>query len=209
MKAAMFFSEAEKTRISAAIKSVEKKTSGEVAVMVVDSSDTYPEAAILGGILLAGLLALLATDLLLNDSLWHFVPIAFVLSLPASWLLAKTPALLRLFIAQARLEERLRNRALMAFYEQGLHRTRANTGVLFFLSLFERRVWVLADEGIYQKITQEDLATYATEVAAAVKNGRACEGLCQEIEKVGAVLAEHFPITDDDTNELSDQVIIG
>ncbi len=208
-KADTLFSEADKRKISATIKTVEEKTAGEVAVMVVDQSDSYPEAAILGGVMLGGLGGLLVTDFLFHDSLWYFVPVAFVLALLAGWILQKIPTALRFFVPADRLEERVRNRALRAFYEQGLYKTRDNTGVLFFISLFEHKVWVLADEGIYEKIDQEELSTYAAEVATAVKSGRACAGLCQQIEKVGEILAHHFPIKDDDTDELSNIVITG
>lgn len=208
-RADTFFTQSEKDAISAAIKDVENKTAGEVAVMVVDESDSYPEAVILAGIIFGGFAGLIIADFFLGASLWHFIPLAFGFSLLASLLIRRAPSLLRYFISPARLEERVEKRALRAFYEQGLYKTRDNTGVLFFLSLFERKVWVLADEGIYQKIDKTELAAYATEVAAAVKSGNAAAVLCTEITRVGAILAEHFPIKDDDTNELSNRVIVG
>lgn len=208
-RAETFFTQAEKARIAEAIRAVEKKTAGEVAVMVKDGSDTYPEGAILGGTMIGGLGGLLVTDFLFHDSLWHFIPAAFILALLSGWLLTRIPAALRFFVPAARLEERVQNRALRAFYEQGLYKTRDNTGVLFFISLFEHRVWILADEGIYKKIPAEELQDYATEVAAAIKGGRAAEVLCQEILRVGEILATHFPIRPDDTDELSNIVITG
>jgi len=209
MQAENFFSNDEKTRISEAIKEVERHTSGEVAVMVVDQSDKYPEAIVLGGVLLGCLGSLLITDLFFFDSLWHFLPLGFGLGLLAGILLSKLPQGKRPFISKAVLEERVRDRALRAFYEQQLYKTRDNTGVLFFLSLFEHKVWVLADEGIYQKIDQEELNAYALEVAASVKQGKAAEGLCREIAGIGEILAHHFPIKDDDRNELSNEVRTG
>jgi uncharacterized membrane protein len=47
MKAENFFSARENAEIAAAIKEVEKNTTGEIAVMVVDESDSYPEGNIL------------------------------------------------------------------------------------------------------------------------------------------------------------------
>jgi len=85
-------------------------------------------------------------------------------------------------------------RALAAFYERELYKTRDETGVLFFISLFERKVRVLADRGIYQKITPESLQEHADSVALGIKNDTACQALCQEIGGVAAVLAEHFPV---------------
>ncbi|HSH12815.1 MAG TPA: hypothetical protein VLA15_03675, partial [Desulfurivibrionaceae bacterium] len=61
MKAEEFFSAQDKERIAEAVRQVELRTSGEVAVVVVDESDTYPEGRLLAGGVLGGLLALAVT----------------------------------------------------------------------------------------------------------------------------------------------------
>ena len=208
-KAETFFTEAENQRIAAAIGGVEKNTSGEVVAMVVTASDTYPEAALLAGFTIGGLAALLITDLFLHDSLGYFLPLLLGGAIGVSALAKIFPPLLRLFIPDSRMEARVAQRALLAFYEKKLHTTRDNTGVLFFISLLEHKVWILADSGIYQKISQETLLDYAKEIATGVKQGQACNALCREIEAVGTVLARHFPVKSDDTDELSNQVLTG
>jgi putative membrane protein len=40
-----------------------------------------------------------------------------------------------------------------------------------------------------------------------VREGRPGEGIVAAIERVGVVLAEHFPRTDEDTNEIPDKLI--
>jgi putative membrane protein len=209
MKAETFFSKADNERIFAAIREVESKTAGEIAVMVVDRSDTYPEARIMIGILFGGLLSLIVSDLLFDDSLWVFAPVTALLTVLLGWFSQFTPEFLRFFVPASRLESKVEERAVRAFYEKGLYKTRDDTGVLFFISLFEHKVWVLADAGIYRKMTQVDLQRYAGDIARSIKDGTASEALCREIRSVGKVLAEHFPIKPDDVNELSDQVIIG
>jgi putative membrane protein len=113
----------------------------------------------------------------------------------------------RLFIGNRRKEEAVRLRAERAFFERGLYRTKKNTGVLFFLSLLERKVWVLADKGIYEKMDQETLNRFANEVSRAIKESRACDALTQAIREIGVLLSQHFPITSDDTDELPDEVM--
>jgi len=208
MKAEFFFSEHDKDTIAEAVRVAESKTSGEIAVMVVDQSDDYPEGRILAGLVIGGLLSLAVADLLLAASLWYFVGLAIVLIPLCTWLIEYLPPLKRLFTPDNRLTDGVNERALAAFYERGLYKTRDETGVLFFISLFERKVRVLADRGIYQKITPESLQEHAHSVARGIKSGLACQALCQEIERVTEVLAEHFPVEADDTNELPDEVII-
>lgn len=208
MKADNFFTPEEKDNIAKSIGEVEKKTTGEVAVMVVDTSDNYPESIVLSGLLMGGVLALLLTDLFFNDSLWIFLPLAVLFAFVFGKLTNKFPKVKRYFIPKARIEEEVEQRAIQAFYEKGLYKTRDNTGVLFFISLLEHKAWVLADTGIYNKISQEILHEYAVSIATGIKEGRAAQALCQEILKVGEILGEHFPIKEDDTNELPDQVLM-
>lgn len=119
------------------------------------------------------------------------------------------PPLKRFFISSHRLDDQVRTRAVRAFYEKGLHKTRDNTGVLFFISLFEHKVWILADQGIYSRIEKKQLSTFVQEIAAAISSGNTTDVLCVSIQKVGDLLARHFPIKTDDQNELLDKIFIG
>lgn len=203
-----FFSVADQTQIAAAIKAVEAETVGEIAVMVVDESDSYPEGIVLGGIVIGALTALALADFFFRDSLWIFIPCAAISALVVGFLLKRLPMLHRLFIPLAQINHRVEARAAQAFYAKGLHRTRNASGVLFFLSLFERKAWVLADQGIYQMISQAELQTYAHQVVLGIKNGQQTEALCSAIARFGKVLALHFPARPDDTNELSNEVMV-
>lgn len=203
-----FFSAAEKEQIAATIKEVEAKTAGEIAVLVVDESDTYPEAVVLGGAILGGLSALAITDVFFDDSLWIYIPCTVILALLAGALLKRLPLLHRLFVPTGHINQRVETRALVAFYERGLHKTRDASGVLFFLSLFERKVWVIADQGIYQKITQAELQTYTRQIIDGIKSGKKTAAICAEISRFGQVLALHFPLRPGDTNELTDEVMV-
>ncbi len=209
MEAETFFSQTEKDKVENAIREVETGTAGEVVVMVVDQSDTYPEGQILAGIIIGSLLSLIVTDLFFADSLWIFMPIAIVLASAIGWLVNYTPPIKRFFTLDSHMEDEVQEGALVAFYDKGLYQTRDDTGVLFYISLFERKVWVLADKGIYEKIEQEKLQEYARDVAKGVKAGNGAEVLCREIQEIGEILAEHFPIKPGDVDELSNKVIIG
>jgi putative membrane protein len=206
-KADEFFSAEEKEKLKAAISEVESKTIGEVVVMVVDQSDQYIEAEILGGVILGSLLSLILSLLFFHSSIWSYVPLSFLLFFPCWFLFKKAEALKKLFIGTRRKEEAVRLRAERVFFEKGLYKTKKNTGVLFFLSLLERKIWVLADKGIYEKMDQETLNRYANEVSKGVREGRACDALSHAIQEVGALLSRHFPITSGDTDELPNGVM--
>ncbi len=206
-KASRFFSEEERKKIEEAVHAVECCTIGEVAVMVVDSSDEYREASVLGGIFLAAVASFSIVEIFFGASLTFFIPLSVLLSFPFIRLFSILPELKIAFIGRRRREETVRDRAVRAFFEKGLYKTKANTGVLFFMSLLERKVWVLADKGIYEKIDQETLNRFALTVSQGVKDRRACDALCSAIDAAGKVLSQHFPIEPGDTNELTNAVI--
>ncbi|MGC2062208.1 MAG: hypothetical protein WA610_04465 [Thermodesulfovibrionales bacterium] len=207
--AAIFFTEEEKKRISEATRQVELRTSGEVAVMIVGSSDTYPDAELTAGIVFGSLTAFALTEIFFDALVWYYIPLSILFFFPFKRLTGLIPALKSIFISARRKNEAVAQRALKGFYEKGLYRTRDNTGVLFFISILEHKVWVLADKGINSKIHQETLNRFASTVTQGIKEERACDALCQAITEAGHILAEHFPVRSDDTNELSDEVMTG
>jgi putative membrane protein len=206
-KADRFFTEEEKERIKNTTIDVESRTIGEIAVMVVDHSSQYHEAEIVGGVFIGSLVSIILSALYFHSSMWFFVPVAFLLFFPSQFLFKKMPVLKHVFVGKKRKEKAVRERALKAFYEKGLYKTKENTGVLFFLSLLERKVWVLADKGIHSKIHQPTLNKFAGMVSKGIREGRACDALIEAINEMGELLAKHYPAKAGDTDELPDEVI--
>ena len=206
-KADSFFTADEKERLKSITREVESRTIGEIVIMVVDRSDRYPEAEVLGGVVLGSLLSLVLTLLFFHSSLWSYVPLSFLFFFPSRFLLERSEAVKKLFVGMRRQAEAVRLRAERAFFEKGLYKTKKNTGVLFFLSLLERKIWILADRGIYGKMDQETLNGFANEVSRGIRDGKACEALSRAIQGIGVLLSQHFPITADDTDELPDEVM--
>ena len=57
-------------------------------------------------------------------------------------------------------DEEVQEAVLTAFFKEELYRTRDETGILIFISVFEHKVWVLADRGI--TVYRTDMGTYLT-----------------------------------------------
>jgi putative membrane protein len=202
-----FFSVGDQQKLKTCVEDVESRTSGEIAIVVVGRSSAYRECEVLGALFLGGLIALVLTELFFHSSVWAFIPLLFVLFFPAFHLFRKVPGLTVHLVSTRRKSEAVRERAMRVFYDKGLYKTRHHTGVLFFLSALERKVWVLADKGIYEKITHEALNSLARKVSRGMKEGRAVAALCEAIEACGVILTEYFPREADDRDELPDGVI--
>jgi len=203
----MFFTAAEQEQIRSAVASAEKATSGEIATMVVARSDSYREAVTLGAVLGSAMLSLLIAIVSHHVTIWSYLPLVFILYFPLQRLVSRVPALQRPFIASRRLDEAVRERAVRAFYEKGLYRTTDETGILIFISIFERKVWILGDRGINARISPDSWQQLVKVLTLGIKEGRACEALCAVIGSCGEELARLFPRQKDDSNELQDEIL--
>src|SRR5512137_2243461 len=151
-KAHSFFNDDEKERIREAVEASEKGTSGEIATMVVDHSDRYHEAEVLGGILVSGLAALIIAVCVQYVSIWSYIPIVCLLYVPARLLFIRFSRLKLPFINKLRMMHAVRGRAVRAFFEKKLYKTKDENGILIFISILERKVWILGDRGVDRKI---------------------------------------------------------
>lgn len=94
------------------------------------------------------------------------------------------------------------------FYNLKMNETRDKTGILIYILLSSRQFYIIADEGINSKVEQKTWDDIRDEMQAQFKLGHFVEGVLLAIERIGEVLSEYFPIKSDDTNELSNRVVL-
>jgi putative membrane protein len=208
MQAEKLFSEKEKARIRQAVMAAEQKTSGEIVPVVVSASARYTEIELLG--LIAGLGIGTVAALIFADPWGHnFAYLWPMVGAAAGFFACLIPAVKRSLLSGRRRDEAVLQRSLAAFTAEGLHHTRNHTGILILISLLEHEVEVLADSGINEKVPQGTWDEVVRIVTAELKAGRACEGFCKAIDRCGAILAEHFPRSADDKDELANRLVTG
>lgn len=211
--AQQFFSPEERKQIRETVHRAELKTSGELVPMIVSESHTYPLASVRGGALLALLVALLLTSpiggmfWLGPNNLWVFLFLFFPIFCGISFLIKNSTRMKRWFLFADEMDAEVQNSALTSFFTERLYKTRDENGILIFISLLERRAWILADQGINERISPEKWEEAISMITTGIQKKRQCEALCKAIEKIGAILEKEFPVQDDDTNELKDLII--
>lgn len=208
-----FFTHDEQQEITRAVQRAEQQTTGEIVPMVVSASHGYPEAELTGAMLLAvpvALAAALGTGSFFwwqGEVLWLFFGYVSISFLLARLLLRHSPWLLRLFLRRERTEAEVERAAFTHFFAAGLHNTRDATGILIYISVFERRVWILGDRGINEQLSPHIWQDFVTRLTAGIRDNHQCATLCTIIEEIGQLLHAHFPPKADDRNELSDLII--
>ena len=94
------------------------------------------------------------------------------------------------------------------FVRLGIGKTRDKTGILIYIILEERQFYILADSAINNKVTENTWHTIKDGMQEFFMKGMFAKGILYGVEETGKVLAEHFPVKPDDTNEIPDRVIL-
>lgn len=193
-------------RISAAITEAEKKTSGEIVVVVAEQSGSYPHVPFMWAALLALLVPWPLIHFTWMKVQWIFLIqlLVFLALLALAW-----PSRIRLaLVPRPILRAHSRRRATEQFLAQNLHTTSGRTGVLIFVSLAERHVDIIADSAIDARVPPGTWQTIVDEFTDKITDGNATEGFVTAIGKIGNHLAQHFPPGMADPNELPDHLIV-
>ena len=96
--------------------------------------------------------------------------------------------------------------AARQFERMGMTKTRERNGVLIYFAPLARRFAVLGDEGVHAKCGQDFWEGVTDEMSASLKSGKFTEAIIHAVEKIGEVLAKHFPRRPDDTDELPNEI---
>lgn len=180
----------EQERIAAAVAATEKRSGANFAVSVVKVSDRYRLYAPLWGAVLAivglGALALLRPALSIGTGFIVAASLFVVLTLVLDWL----P--LRLAIVPKRVKHRRADQlAHRHFAASILANAQQREGVLYFVSLGEHFVEVLASRGVHSVMPEGSWDRIAADLVAAVKAGHLADGLVAAVETCGGDLEPH------------------
>jgi len=202
-----FFTEREKDKIEQCIRDVEKTTSGELVVLVTPQSSRYLDVKQEISLFLAAFFAFCASFMFFSSVLWIFIALTIALYIPFRFIVFLMPSAAAPFIMGRRKEYECGKKALQAFYQHGLYNTKDKIGILIMMSVLEKRVHILADKGIYAKLSEKALKEYANKITRGIKKDRPDDAICDVITEMGSVLKKNFPVKKNDTNELPDRVI--
>ena len=212
-------------RVSDAVAAAEARTAGEIVTVVADRSDGYSDIALAWSAIVA-FTALIVLALFPDFYLWlvdsaldnwahewtprEIFTLAAVVAIAkflGMWLIQLWPPLKFWLVLPPIKTRRTLTRAISLFKVGAERRTHGRTGILIYLSMREHRAQILADEAIASKVPPETWGDAMAAMLEHIGDGRCADGMIAAVEKVGAVLAEHFPRAEDDVNELPDRLI--
>lgn len=202
-----FLTDDDKQRIAGAIASAEQQTSGELVTAIASVSDGYRFIPLLYAAVLALLVLPVAYFGQLVLSLYYLMLAQMALFVLFA-ILFQVPLIRRLIIPRSIQRQRARRLAYETFHRAGVHHASHRAGILIFVSVEERYVHIIADEGVAAKVDNSVWDDAVTGFATQVRAGNVATGFIECIGRCTAVLAEHFPPGERTaTNELANHLI--
>jgi putative membrane protein len=202
----MSISAEDRQRISAAIRAAETNTSGEIVCVLAESSATATALPIF----LAAIGALALPWLLVSLTA---MPVYRILSLQIVAFAILTGLFCWLPVRVALMPRRTRRAvahrvAMEQFRSRGLAAKSGRAGVLIFVSLAERYVRIIADDGISARVPKAQWQAAVDALVAHMRDGRIVDGFVAAINLCGNELAKHCPRTDASRDELPDRIYL-
>jgi len=99
--------------------------------------------------------------------------------------------------------------AIKVFEKLGMTNTKDRNGVLIYLALKDKKMAIVGDTGIDEKVPDDFWESVKDTMLQDFKEGKFVEGICEAIKESGIKLSTYFPYQSDDENELSDEISIG
>lgn len=221
-KASSLFSEDQRKQIQTAVAAAESNTSCEIVPVVATASGRYDRPEDIVGLWFA---------IMSGSFVWYWMPrqiadsgswnsssdlvgiLVLIAVMIASFLIGAIAAskiswLRRWFTPKKEMNEEVISRAQETFFNKNIHHTESSTGLLIYISLYERVAVILGDQNVVQELGQDTLDQLRDQLISDFKEGNATEAICKAIEDAGDFLSGPLPRQADDINELEDALVL-
>jgi putative membrane protein len=201
---AAFFTRTAREQVTEAVVAVEACTAAEVVVVVNRTSASWREVDL--GVGAAAAFAVLLLVLFHPKPIPVVaMPVDVVLGFVAGVVLSANLGLVkRALLPRRRARAQVLAMARAAFVAQGVSRTSGRTGLLVYVSTFERLVEVVTDIGVDPKPAQAEIDALRSSLAGGADLMRFLTAL----RALGTPLGRGLPRSPDDVNELPDAPVM-
>ncbi len=94
------------------------------------------------------------------------------------------------------------------FHKLKMDKTGLRNGVLIYVAPADHKAAIYGDIGIVDETDEPFFWDEALdEMISCFKGNEIREGICRAITKVGELIKSHYPVSENDVNELGDEVI--
>jgi putative membrane protein len=214
-----FFSNDDKHKIREALIKAERGTSGEIVPVIANISGKYEFAGCIFGLFFSIVVFSVIWLVLHNYLVYRMdlgpyrllglvVCIYLVSFIVGEKIASHFPMLKRPFLDKKSIHDQVESKACESFYKFGVGHTRGMTGILIYVSLFERRVVIKGDYAITEKLHQKDWEMICNIIITGIQNNTTDKAFVAAIHECGELLKKHFPSKKKKKNELENTIHI-
>jgi len=220
-KASEIISVEQRSRIESAVSAAESKTCCEIVPVVSTVSGRYDRAEDLAGLwcAVAGAVVVFLTLPGHTDPgswggipMWGQVVLLAVVMLLCFVAGAATAqqfhGLRRLFTPRQQMHEEVNLRARELFFDRRVHHTTGASGLLIFVSLYERMAVVLGDRSVVEALGKTFCEDLCQRLTTSLRSDDVAAAICDTIHHAAASLEPALPRTVHDINELPDTLVL-
>jgi len=193
-------------QIQSAVQKAEKMTRGEIVPVAMTSADDYQFVLYRTPLLLS---------FALSGGLFFFIQplsagalfLAQMIILGGSYVLLRQFSFLKYFLlTNHEIEQEINRKSLELFYKYDLQKTAGRTGILITVFIEERRVRILADEGINRLVPEKTWDLVVSDMISEIKNKDLTSAIMLGVKRCGEILSQKIPAQRGNPNELNDNL---
>jgi len=220
-KASEVISSEHRSQIEAAVSVAESRTCCEIVPVVATVSGRYDRAEDLVGLWCAmvGAAAIFLTfpghpepGQWGSLSVWGQVGLLLVVMvvcfIVGAVLADRIHGLRRLFTPRSQMKEEVNVRARQLFFDRRIHHTAGASGVLIFVSLYERMAVVLGDRSVVEALGEKFPESLCQHLTSGLQKHDVATAICHTIQQAATSLETVLPQSSQDVNELPDTLVL-
>ncbi len=220
-KASEIVNAEQRARVESAVSAAESKTCCEIVPVVATSSGRYDRAEDLVGLwcaMLGAIITFLTFPGPSDQGTWGGIPlwgqvvllaVVMLLSFIVGAVLAdRFHCLRRLFTPRQHMQEEVNLRARELFFDRRVHHTAGASGLLIFVSLYERTAVVLGDRSVVETLGEKFLNELCQRLTTSLRSHDVATAICDTINHAATSLQSALPRLSDDVNELPDALVL-
>jgi len=219
-KASQYFTDEEKKEITDAVLKAESLTSAEIVPVAATCSGRYDRAEDIIGVFFGIIAMIVVWSIAPNPDAeiagsWGDAPVALFLALSViggfiigAVIGSRIGWLRKLFTPRSELSVSVKDRAALTFFDQRIHHTSSESGLLFYVSFFERQAVVMGDEKVEKELGSKAIESLCSKFTQSLSNDvRPAEAMIAVINEAGELLSEVLPQSDTEQNELAEALV--
>ncbi len=192
------------------IQKIESVSGVEVIIVVARSSANYIYINLVAGVLFSFLVHTytMFSDFEFSD---ETIYLSNIIAFLVGFFLFLIPFLARFFIPKGTLHRNVEIYGRALFQKGKIYETQTRQGILIYLSNFEKKVLLLEDKNVTLRIPIHEMKILKKNfnlVFHPFSHKKTAENFLLALEKLKDTCAKFIPITEDDVNELPDDMEI-